>query len=75
MDHNFDENQVFLPITMVRRTNLPIILFVVFGTVAWVSVTLRTITRSFILKRFGWDDATMILSLVNQLLLVRATEY
>jgi hypothetical protein len=64
MDHNFNENQVFLPIAMVKRGNLPIVLFVAFGSIAWVSVTLRTITRGFILKRFGWDDATMIISLV-----------
>lgn len=69
MDHNFDENQVFLPIAMVRYNDLPILLFVGFGTVAYISVILRTITRAHIIKKFGWDDATMIVSLVSVILL------
>ncbi|UPX16662.1 uncharacterized protein EKO05_0007051 [Ascochyta rabiei] len=35
---------------------------IVFLTLAWFFITLRTWTRTWIITSFGWDDATMILA-------------
>jgi hypothetical protein len=36
-----------------------------FLVLAWVFVSLRVWTRTFILSNFGWDDATMIFAAVS----------
>lgn len=37
---------------------------IVFLALAWFFTALRIITRTYVIKNFGWDDSTMILAAV-----------
>jgi hypothetical protein len=38
---------------------------ITFLVLAWVFVSLRVWTRTFLISNFGWDDATMIFAAVS----------
>jgi len=59
-------DETLIPIGWVPRSDLPIVLVAVLGSICWMLVALRVFTRSVILKRLGWDDYTMIITLVKQ---------
>jgi hypothetical protein len=60
-----EQDVLLLPIQRVSTSNLPIFLVAVLGTLSWLIVGLRIFTRAYILRSFGWDDATMIIALVS----------
>jgi hypothetical protein len=58
------QDEITVPIDMVPHSNIPIVLVGVLGAVAWFAVGLRIFTRAYLIRSFGWDDATMIIALV-----------
>jgi hypothetical protein len=53
-----------IPLTY-SKTCLPIMFAVIFGTLAWFAVGLRTYTRVVIVGKYGYDDLVMTIALVR----------
>jgi hypothetical protein len=57
-------DSIQIPLTYLPKNYLPILLSLVFGTLAWLVVGLRTYTRVFIVGKYGYDDLVMTIALV-----------
>jgi hypothetical protein len=53
-----------IPLTYYK-TCIPILFGVIFGTLAWFVVGLRTYTRVVIVGKYGYDDLVMTIALVR----------
>jgi hypothetical protein len=40
-------------------------IWIVFGTLAMVAITLRFVVRIFVVRQFGWDDWMMVVAAVS----------
>jgi hypothetical protein len=58
------QDEVQIPISMVDGSHTSIVLVTILGTFSWLIVGCRIYTRIFLIRSFGWDDATMIVALV-----------
>lgn len=52
-----------------RRATAVTAVAAVFMSIACVAVLLRIYVRGFLIKAFGWDDATMVIAMVGLALL------